>query len=175
MNKFLIYAVTLIVLLAFNIAFPPILGAAPNLLFLLVIFYAFRQEKTTFLWLAFFSGLLLDLTSNFVFGSFTISFLLVSFLISYATRIFFTADVTVLFMVIVTIVSYLLLIGILYLFSSMALSFELTAQSLPVIYLRHKIWFDLVLNLVFAAPVYFLTEYLEKIILRIESRNTNPQ
>jgi rod shape-determining protein MreD len=140
-----------------------------------VIFYAFHQEKTTFLWLAFFSGLLLDLTSNFVFGSFTLSFLLVAFLINYATRIFFTADTTVLFMVIVTAVAYLLLIGILYLFGSVALSLDLTTQSLPTIYLRYKIWFDLVLNLIFAAPIYFLTEYIEKIILRIESKNTNPQ
>jgi rod shape-determining protein MreD len=175
MSKFLIYTFTIIILLSFNIVFPPILGATPNFLFLLVIFYAFRQEKTTFLWLAFFSGLMLDLTTHFVFGSFTLSFLLVAFLINYSTRFLFTADVSGVFMVIATVFSYLLLVGMLYLFSSIALSLELTTKLLPAVYLHQKVWLDLVLNLIFAVPIYILTQRIEKIILNIDSRNVNPQ
>jgi rod shape-determining protein MreD len=186
MSKFLIYAFTIILLLSFNIAFPPILGATPNFLFLLVIFYAFRQDKSTFLWLAFFAGLILDVTSHFMFGSFTLAFLLVAFLINYSTRFFFTADVSGFFMVIVTVFSYLLLVGMLYfsylllvgmlyLFSSIALSLELTTKLLPTVYLHQKVWLDLVLNLIFAVPVYILTERIEKIILNIESKSVNPQ
>lgn len=175
MNKYLIYFLVLVALAAVNMVFPPIYGAVPNFLFLFVVFYSFHQDKTTFIWLAFWSGLILDLSSGFFFGSWTISFLLVALIVNYATKIFFATDVSRLFMVIVSAVAYLVLVGLLYLFNTLIANIGLIDQQIPLIYLQQKVWFDIILNFIFAIPIYLLTEYISRTILESESRNKNLQ
>ncbi len=173
MNKYVVYFLILIALASINMVFPPIYGAVPNFLFLFVIFYAFHQDKTTFLWLAFWSGIILDMSSGFFFGSWTISFLLVALIVNYSTKILFATDVSQLFMIAVSAISYLVLVGLLFLFNTLIYNVGLTAQQIPVVYLQQKIWLDIVLNFIFALPIYLLTEYTSRTILETESRSKN--
>jgi rod shape-determining protein MreD len=173
MNKYVVYFLVLVALASVNMVFPSIFGAVPNLLFLFVIFYAFHQDKPTFLWLAFWSGLLLDMSSGYFFGTWTISFLLVAIIVNYSTKIIFATDVSRIFMVVVSAVAYLVLVGLLYIFTTLIFNIGLIDQQMPLVYLQKKVWFDIILNFIFAIPIYLLTEYIEQTILESESRNKN--
>src|SRR5687768_10755826 len=88
MKKYAAYFLVLIFLLSLNMVFPQIKGSAPNFLFLFIIFLALEKEDDSFLWLAFFAGLILDFTSSLFFGTFTLSFLTTALVINYTTRAF---------------------------------------------------------------------------------------
>lgn len=164
MSKFFVYLLSLFILLSLNMVFPTFLGGAPNFLFLLVIFYAFRKDNPTFLWLAFFSGLLLDLFSGGFFGAYAISFLSVSVIMNYTTRSFLSADLSTEFMSVLIFVSYFFMLGLVYLVNSFAIRLGLTQLGISPAYLVKKVWIDVVFNLIFAIPIYFLTVLNDRII-----------
>jgi len=167
MKKILVYLISLIILLALNVAFPMIYrNIAPNFLFLLVIFYAFRKDNPDFLWIAFFAGLLLDIFGGNFFGSFTLGFLLISELVNFTTRTFFTADPSIEFMVLIVSGSYLALAGFLFAFNFLAFRLHWVDYQISPRIFAGKIWLDLLLNLVFAAPVYYLTVLNDRILLK---------
>lgn len=165
MNKIITYALCIIILLALNIVFPKTTASAvPNFLFLLVVIYSFNQESNDFLWLAFCAGLMLDVTSNTFFGTYTVSFLLIAMIINYTTRTFLVADPSIGYMAVVILVSNLLLIGLIYIINSVGI--KLNSQTLPIssLYLREKIWSDIILNLIFAWPIYWVTRWNQRVI-----------
>lgn len=171
MPKFIIYFLTIVLLLALNIVFPFVRQSTPNFLFLFVLFLAFQKDNNDFLLVAFFSGLFLDAVSAPVFGSYLISFLIIAMIVNYLTRTFFSADPNPIYMAVVVAVSNLLLVGLLYLINTFAFNFHATILPLSPVYLRGKIWLDLLLNLVFAFPVYLLTVWEEGIILKQQHKN----
>lgn len=82
--KYLIYFVVIILLVGINagmFSYLKIAGAAPNLVFLLVIFFALDKENYDFIFLAFCGGLFLDFFSGGPFGGFTLILLLTGFLL----------------------------------------------------------------------------------------------
>ena len=168
MIKFFTYFISFIILLGLNIVFPKIAGAAPNFLFLIIVFYAFRKDNPIFLWLAFFAGIMLDIYSGSFFGSYTISLLVISFIINYTTRTFFTADPTPEFISVVIIVAYIILIGLMYLLDSFALGFGWTTYHISPEYITSKIWLDIVLNLIFALPIYYVVILNDRITAKYE-------
>jgi rod shape-determining protein MreD len=168
MKRPLVYLITILLLLSLNIVWPGIKGAVPNFLFLLVVFSAFKKDDADFIWVAFFSGLLLDSSSHIFFGSYTISFLLVALMINYATRIFFKKDISIPLMILIVGFSFIVLVSLVYFMSSMTSSYQHGTYVLPIVYLTKKIWFDLILNIVFAAPIYFLLVFIERNILKSE-------
>lgn len=170
MFKLFIYAFSLVVLLALNVVFPPIFTAVPNFLFLVVVFLSFQRDKSDFLWIALFSGFLIDVYSGTFFGTYTISFLFLAFLISQTSGTFLSADPSVPYMAVVIVVAYLLLVGMVFLLNAVGLKFNPNAIPLSDVYLTKKIWFDVILNLIFAFPVYTLITFLQKIIAKKENR-----
>lgn len=173
MLKIFIYLFTVIFLFSINAVLPPARSGMPNLLFLLVIFYSFRSEDAAFLWPAFFSGLLLDIYGNYYFGVFTLSFLVIALLVNYLTRTFFISDPSIGFMSAVVFFSYLILVGSFYLANSAAYSLHLALHKADIIYLKEKIWIDLLLNLIFALPVFFLAEMNDRIAVKFGRGRTN--
>src|SRR3989344_3299474 len=78
--KYFIYLLSVIILLGLNLGIFgqfPIFGQIPNLLFLLVIFFALEKRSYDFFFVGFVCGLFLDFFSANYFGSFTLSFLAV--------------------------------------------------------------------------------------------------
>ncbi len=171
MFKTFIYFCTLIILLALNIVFPRIAASAPNFLFLLTVIYAFRQNKNEFLWLAFFSGLLLDIFSATFFGTYLLAFLIIAMIINYTTRTFFSADPTVPYIAAVVAVAYLLLVGLIYLSNSIAAHYSPMILPLAGVYLNAKIFIDLLLNLIFAPLVYFLAIFIDNLIAKYQKNS----
>ncbi len=171
MSKFLVYFFTFSVLLALNVVLPKAGASAPNLLFLLVIIFAFRQDSSEYLWLAFFSGLLLDIYSSTFFGTYTLSFLFLALIINYTTRTFFSAEPELNYMAMVVGLSYLLLVGLVYLINSIGSRIQPDLVALSGVYLNQKIWLDLVLNLIFAAPVYYIAIVDQRLIKGFKKKN----
>ncbi len=171
MTKLLIYIATVVLLLAANIALPFSHYAAPNFLFLLILFLAFQKDNDDFLWVAFFSGLLLDTVSAPIFGSYLLGFLLIAMIVNYATRTLFSADPNPVYIGGIIIIANLILVSLLYLTNTIAYDFHNIATPLSPIYLRQKIWLDVILNLIFAVPIYFLVSWEEGIIQRREAQN----
>ena len=171
MSKFFTYLVTLLFLFGLNAVMPKIFGVRPNFLFLLVIFYALRKNNLDFLWLAFFAGLFADIYSGIFFGSYTIGFLIIAFVLNYAIGTFFTADLSVEFTSVAIIIAYIILVGIIYLINSFAFRLGLATAALSPEYIVSKIWLDILLNIIFAAPIYYLTTLNDKIILKFERSN----
>ena len=171
MKKPLVYSLSILILLVLNIVFPAFLmSAAPNFLFLLVVFYAFRKDNPDFLLIAFFCGLFLDIFSGAFFGSFTLGLLGIGLAINYLTRTFFTADLSVEFISVVIAGSYILLVIFFYALNLLALRLHLTAYLVQGGYFSAKIWIDLIFNLAFAAPVYYLTLLNDKILTKANRR-----
>lgn len=163
MAKVVIYAITVILLLALSIVFPKIGASAPSFLFLLTAVYAFRKDDSDYLWLAFFSGLALDLYSNTFLGIFALAFLITAFIINYTTRAFFSSDLSFGYIGVIVSLAYLLVVGLVYIFNSTAIRFG-TALPISGEYLTTKIWLDLFLNLIFVAPIYFLSLLTDRLI-----------
>ncbi|GAC1412282.1 MAG: hypothetical protein NVSMB66_0910 [Candidatus Doudnabacteria bacterium] len=170
MFKALLYFLLIIILLALSITSVKFFGMGPNFLFLLTIVYAFQKNNPDYLWLAFFSGLMLDIYSNVFFGTYILSFLLISVSINYATRIFFSADPSVVYLGLMTAISSLMLVGLLFIFNSLAIRFQSDIMVLPTIYLKQKIWIDLAFNLVFLGPIYYLSGVVEGVIISNSKR-----
>lgn len=172
MSKLLVYFFTVVILLALNAVFPHVGASAPNFLFLLVVIFAFRQDGYEYLWLAFFAGLLLDVYSGTFFGTYMLSFLFLALIINYTTRTFFSADPSVNYIAVVVAVSYLTLVGLIYLMNSIGVRIDGNFSPISAIYLNNKIWLDLLLNLVFAAPIYYVALLDERLLLKL-SKNHN--
>ncbi len=170
MIKFFTYAISIILLVAINAVFPEMKSALPNLLFLFIIFLAFRQNEADFIWIAFFSGLFLDAYSGFFFGTYTISFLVIGFIINLATRSILTADPSPIYVAVVIVISELMLVGLVFMVNAIAFKLHQTPFPVSGIYLNQKIWIDLALNLIFALPVYWLVRLNDSIIENIESK-----
>ncbi|MDB4940027.1 MAG: rod shape-determining protein MreD [Candidatus Doudnabacteria bacterium] len=164
MTKFLLYFFSIILLLALNIVFPTIRSSTPNFLFLFVVVNAFRKNNQDFLWLAFFSGLMLDIYSNVFFGTYTLSFMIIAVIISYTTKIFFSADPSIVYFGSVAAVSNLLLIGLVFIMNTVGVHIQSNLGRIPALYLGQKIWIDLFLNLIFVGPIYYLSSVIERII-----------
>ena len=76
--KYLTYIIAVIFLFSLNIGLFPMLkinGYMPNLLLLLLIFFAFEKEGLDFFFVALLGGLFIDVHSAVFFGSFTLAFL----------------------------------------------------------------------------------------------------
>ncbi len=164
MSKPIVYTICLIILLALNIIFPKINSSAPNFLFLLTVIYSFQQEGNDFLWLAFFSGLLLDIFSSTFFGTYTISFLVIAMMINYTTSTFLVADPAVGYIAAVIFVANLFLVGLIYIINSIGLKLDSSTIPLPSVYLQAKVWADVIWNLIFALPVLYISHLNQRII-----------
>ena len=171
MAKIVTYFLAIVFLLALNIVFPTLRASTPSFLFLLVVIYAFRLDNPGYLWFAFFSGLMLDVYSNVFFGSYILSFLIIALLINYTTRTFFSADPSLFYVATVIAVSNLILVGLLYFINSIGMRFDASVTPLSGVYLGGKIWFDVILNLVFAAPMYSFTIWIDRIVEHFERKN----
>lgn len=172
MSKIIIYFLTILILLSLNITMPKFGQGVPNFLFLFVLLLAFKQEGSDFLWVAFFSGLLLDIFAAPVFGSYLFSFMILAMIVNTTTRTLFSADVNMVYMGIVIFISNLLLVGMIYLINALAFQFHNASAPLSPLYLSQKIWLDVILNLVFAIPIYYLIHYLDRLNLRFSSHES---
>ncbi len=78
--KYLIYLAALLVLAGFNVGIfrsLPLAGQVPNLLFLFVLCFVLEKKDYDFFFVAFFTGLFLDLYATGFFGGWTLGLLLV--------------------------------------------------------------------------------------------------
>jgi rod shape-determining protein MreD len=173
MFKILVYFFSLTVIFALNMVFFKFHGSMPNLLFLLVIVYSFRKDNPDFIWLAFFAGLLLDLYSNVFFGTYTVSFMIIALGINYTTRSFFSAEPSVVYFGLVAAVSSLVLVGLLFILNSVGVYFQRNLGVTPTVYLNQKIWLDLLFNLIFVGPIFYLSSSIEDFLENHAKRNSN--
>lgn len=172
--KIITSALILIALLALNAVFPQFLEGAPNFLLLLVIFQSFKSRGSDFIWIAFFSGLLLDIYSPFYFGSHTISFLCLAIMIHYLTSTFLTSDPSVRLTAIIILAAFIMFTAMVYTLNIAIFKIVGSGYILSLNYLKGKFWVDLLFNLVFAGPIFFLTELADRIVLKFERKKINP-
>jgi rod shape-determining protein MreD len=172
MSKFLIRATLVVLAVAGTIAIPQIRSATPDFLFLLVVFYAFREDNEFYVGIALFGGLLLDAYSSSAFGSYAIVLLLIGLLIRLATATLFRSEPrSFTYMTVAIVISNVFLIGFLYLFNALAMHWEHNLQRITPLYITHSAWLVIILNLVAAIPMYFIVEFAEILI----SRYNRPQ
>ncbi len=164
MSRAIIYAIIIILLLALGAALPQASAGAVNWLFLFSAITAFRRDENDFLWLAFFSGFALDVYSGGFFGTYIFSFLIVALLINYTTRTLLSSEPSVQYIAVVVSVSYLVFVGLVYIINSLGVQLQPSALQISPVYLDRKIWIDLLLNLIFAAPVYYLSLMSDRIV-----------
>ncbi len=174
MTKLLIRALLGIIAVALNIVWPEIRSAAPNFLFLLVVLYAFREGNESYLGFAVFGGVLFDIYSSNAFGSYMLGLLLIGLLLRLATATLFRSEPrSVAYMAVAIISSNILLIAFLYLFSTVALRWSSGALAFSPLYIAHSAWLAIILNLIFAIPLYVIVESVESTITRYSHpRNT---
>jgi len=167
MKKFFLYFFCLIILFALNSVFPQLpRGVAPNFIFLFAIFYALKKQTPDFLWIAFFGGLILDLFSGNLFGSYTLALICICSLLAYATGTFFTADLSIEITSIFLTLGYLAFVILLFLINWLGLKSNLIGYQISPKIFETKVWLDLFLNLIFAVPVYYLTVFNDKILAK---------
>ena len=168
MKQFLVYAILIWVLLGLTIVSPPIYGARPNFLFLFAVLYAFDSSDQLFLWMAFFCGMSLDIFSGNFFGAYTLSLLIVTLLINYTTISIFKSEASVQSLSVIITFAYIVFVGSAYAINSFAYQLGFISHPIAASYLVNKLLFDLLFNLVFAGPVYWLTIYADKLTLKFK-------
>lgn len=165
MIKIIIRGLLVIVLLALSIAAPQFHSAAPNLLFVLLVIYAFREKSYAYLGIALFGGLLTDAYARTAFGSYILAFLIVGLAIRFATETLFRSEPdSILYMAVAMTISYLLLIAIVYGYDAFALRWEHFLQPVSAVYISHTVWLSMIFNLIVAVPIYWLVKVIENFI-----------
>ena len=167
MKTIFVYLLTLILLFALNGAFPTLkYGAAPNFLFLFAILFALKKDNRGFLWIAFFSGLLLDLFSGGFFGAFTLAMLLVCALAAYTAATLFTIDLSIEARSILVAAANLIFVLVLFIINLATFKFNLAPNQISPQIFAGKVWLDLILNLIFAMPIYYLLLLDDKLAVK---------
>jgi len=165
MIKTITRGLLVIVLLALSIAAPQFHSAAPNLLFVLLVIYAFQEKSYAYLGIALFGGLLTDVYAHTAFGSYMLAYLVVGLAIRFATETLFRSEPdSILYMAVAITVSYLLLIAIVYGYDAFALHWEHFIQPVSPVYITHTVWLTMIFNLIVAAPIYWLVKAIERLI-----------
>jgi rod shape-determining protein MreD len=172
MIKIIARALLIIILLAISISIPQFHSAAPNLLFVLLVIYAFREKGYTYLGVALFSGLLLDAYARTAFGSYILAFLIVGLAIRLATETLFRSESdSLLYMAVAITASYLLLIAIVYSYDAFAVRWDHLVQPVSAVYITHTVWLIMIFNLIAAAPIYWLVQAVENVIVKYNRSN----
>jgi rod shape-determining protein MreD len=167
MSKFLIRAALVVLAVAADIAIPQIRSATPDFVFLLVVFYAFRENSEVYLGVALVGGILLDTYASSAFGSYAIGLLLIGLLIRLATGTLFRSEPrSFAYMTVAIVTANIFLIAFLYLFNTIAMHWQNGLQNLSPLYITHSVWLVLILNLLFAIPVYAIVEFAEMLVER---------
>jgi len=124
-NSLAIFSLIIIVGLIQASAFDyiSILGAKPDLLLCLVVFFSLFSFTSDSVKAALTAGLLEDITSSSIFGGYTISFLLIALLLNYNRYKFFKEKPSA--QIAIVSVSYLTV-------SLLALSFNLISHNMPL-------------------------------------------
>jgi rod shape-determining protein MreD len=150
------------VLFCLELVIPQPWRAAPDLLLLLVVFYSFREDTMSYVWIAFFGGLLMDAYSRSAFGTYMLSFLIVAMLIRASISTLFRSETSsIIYMAVVITIADLLTVAIIYAYSSIAVHWDKSAVTISPIYINLKVWLDLILNMLLAAPIYLIVESME--------------
>ncbi len=163
--KFILYTLAAIVLYALNTVLPQPFGGSVNLLLLFVVCASLSGDSSAFLWVAFFSGLLLDSSSGLIFGTYTIAFLLIALLVKYATATIFSADFSPAALAGFVAVSYFFTVVVLYAVALIA-SHYMAALPLSPLFVTRKIWLDLAFNVLLAYPVHLLVAAIDRYVER---------
>ena len=164
MKVFFIFFISLTGLFALNSLLPGFYrSAAPNFLFLFAVFYALKKNSLIFLWLAFFAGLILDLFGGNFFGAQTFALLATCSLLAYATSEFFSAELSIELTSILIAAGYIIFATLVFALNLAAFNLHLAGYQVSPQIFEFKIWLDLMLNLVFAAPIYYLTVFIDRV------------
>lgn len=165
--KYFIYTIAIILLFGINLGLfgrLPIYGQVPNLLFLLVIYFALEKKSYDFFFIAFLSGLMLDFFSAHFFGAFIFSLLFLSAALHLLARNFIVLELDKKALIAVLFGSWAILRLCLGLYSIMVFSFHLTSEAGGIkVYFNGFIW-SLFYNLFLLYPVYLFYGYLKKIV-----------
>lgn len=165
--KYFIYIFSILILLGINLGlfgYLPFYDQVPNLLLLLLIFYAIEKKNFDFFFIAFFSGVLLDFFSASFFGGFTLAFLVMAAIENLLSRIFIVFELNWKSLAILLFGSQIMfnIFLWLYYFCSYKLGWTPESPDLAV-YLRGFL-FSYIYNLILAYPVYLYYLYTKRAI-----------
>lgn len=165
--KYLVYILAILVLLALDVGLfgqLRVFGAAPNLLFILVVLAALEKKDYDFFFLAFFSGLFLDFYSGLFVGSYALGLVLLAFGLNFLVQNFIVADVGWKYFWAIILVSLVLIDVFIWVYGQAV--FRLGWFFTPVsgrLLLRQFVP-QLCYNLILLFPVYWLFEQVKVFI-----------
>jgi hypothetical protein len=173
MLKIFFYLILILLLYSFNAGFLPgfeLFSALPNLLLILVLYFALETEGEFYLPLAFVSGLVLDLSTGVFLGSFSVAFLLIS-----AGLRAFSRDVAVIhsnwkYFPFILLVSQCILYAWLYGYNRMADYIGAFSNLLNFRLLVTRFVWEFVYNLLFIYPVWQLAYAAQKLAAKFSFR-----
>lgn len=165
--KYLIYTIAIILLFGINLGLfgnLSVFGQVPNLLFLLMIYFALEKKELDFFYIAFLSGLFLDFFSVHFFGGYTLSFLVLSAVLYSLTQNFILQDLNWKFLIGVLLGSMAVLQIFLWCYASAVAVMHLSAEPESLgVYFNNFVW-NFLYNLLLFYPVYFYYGYLRKLV-----------
>jgi len=165
--KYVIYTLALVLLFGVNLGLfgrLPIYGQVPNLLFLLVLYFALEKKDYDFFFIAFLSGIILDFFSAHFFGAFTFTLLFLSSFLHLLARNFIVVELDKKALVALLLGSWAVFRLLLGLLAVLALRMHLTSEAEGLkMYFNGFVW-SLIYNLLLLYPVYLFYGYLRKIV-----------
>jgi rod shape-determining protein MreD len=168
--KYFLYFIAVIILAALNVGLfshLKFLGAAPDLLLLFVIAFSLEKDNDDNFIVATMSGLMLDLYSGLMIGSFALSFLLVAILLQLFLKRFLVNDLTWKTVVLMVVAATALATG-----SVVGLNALAGAASLMPFYLVPRAALahllpEIIYNIALLYPVYLAASWLKSLILEL--------
>ncbi len=171
--KYLIYTLTIIILLAINVGFFSTINLMPNLLLIFLIFHSLDKENNDFFFIALASGLLLDFYSATFTGTFMLSFLIVGLILHLLATNVIVLEINWKIMAVLSAATLALTDVLVWFFSWSAFKLGWAKYLIDISMLRHRFLVDLVCNLLLLYPMYLLAGFIKSVVENFQLRQRN--
>jgi len=171
--KYLVYTIAIIILFSVNISLFPLLkinGYMPNLLLLLLVFFAVEKEGQDFFFVALLGGLFVDVHSAVFFGSFTLAFLCCALILHLASSQIIIFELNWKYLAGVVIFSTLFVLIFVWFYNFLAIKLGWYAGDLDFKSLPGKFFTESVYNLLLFYPIKYLVFIVKQFNLKVFSK-----
>ncbi len=165
--KYLLYALTIIVLAGLNIGLFPfirIMGAAPSLLLVFLTISALEKDSLDFIFIAFCGGLIADAYSGAYFGAYTLAFLLLSLLLYLTVQRLFAVNMNWKYLVVTMAIVTIFVNCAVWLYSVLVYKAGLAPLAIEWHLVRKLILPESAYNILMLYPIYILSVFLRNTI-----------
>jgi len=171
--KYLAYFIFIVLALALQtgvFGYFKIAGAGPNILLLLLVTLSLEKEDYDFFFVSIICGLFLDFYSSLFVGSFLFGFLITAYCLHLAASALLAYEINwkylLLFLVAAMLISQLWLWG----YSALAFKLGWWPERVSINLIRRLFLPEFFYNAVLIYPVYILTRFIKKGLIRLFSR-----